>query len=363
MDIYTRINDQLEHRNIGADTYEITIARNSDVGDGNPVDLKNLAFDQYERNPIVRWNHGHTNEGLPIARSKHIYRQNDGAIRAQFEFLPGDDFAARVKNAWDRGFIRAASITWMNPKASGQSPQLREWSLVDIPADADAVRSVAKSTLQYLLDQPLNNRSQTQGDLNLNEVEIKALVGDMLKEALPKNNDDNKGGVDVDGLRSAITDTVTKLFEQRDASDKKAAEESERAKKLEVDMRAQANTRPAILTDAKPYLPADVSFDALSNREIMERALGDTVKVDKSRSDDYVLARFEAFIENARSNQQAQGQPQTLNTGAQLGVQTPSLNAPTPTPAPQNTRSAQPLSLSLLDMIKLKQTSPNGAGE
>ena len=349
-DMLSRINDDLDYRSISQDVSEITIAKNSDVGDGRPVDLTRLQFSQYERNPIVRWNHGHTNEGLPIARTNKIYRRADGAIRAQFEFLPNDVFASRVKNAWDKGFIRAASITWTTPVNEAEAPQLREWSLVDIPADADAVRSLAKSTLQYVLDEPLNEQRSQQGEKKLDKSEIEALVSDMLKKALPDQKTETSQVVDVDGIRSAITASMTEAFEQREEATKKAAEETERATKLESEMREKANQRAAILAEAKSFLPADTDTNALSNRELMEKTLGDSVKIDSSRSDDYVQARFDAFVEQSKQ------QTNTQNPQQSSGLQT--MNSPIPMTVNNQQRSAaHPLALSILDQIKLKNSA------
>ena len=77
---------------------------------------------------------------------------------ADFEFNSDDEFAARVENAWNGGFIRAASIRYMSTKVvevrneAGEVGRFRvdksdllEWSLVPIPADPDSVRAAARA--------------------------------------------------------------------------------------------------------------------------------------------------------------------------------------------------------------------------
>ena len=54
----------------------------------------------------------------------------------------------RVKNAWDKGFLRAASVSWVPVESASDesgrrrdvTSELVEWSLVPVPADPDALR-------------------------------------------------------------------------------------------------------------------------------------------------------------------------------------------------------------------------------
>ena len=67
---------------------------------------------------------------------------------AEFEFLEDDAFAQRIRNAWDKGFLQAASISWLPiesvPAKYGGVRDVRaellEWSIVSVPADPDALR-------------------------------------------------------------------------------------------------------------------------------------------------------------------------------------------------------------------------------
>jgi hypothetical protein len=88
-------------------------------------------------------------------------------VVADFEFLAEDPFAQRVKNAWDKGFLRAASISWLPmesaPAKSGRwrdtKSELLEWSLVAVPADPDALREAHSRMLHQFLTEPSANRA------------------------------------------------------------------------------------------------------------------------------------------------------------------------------------------------------------
>jgi len=99
--------------------------------------------------------------GLPIGRTLKLNRSHDGQIVAEFEFLDDDPFAQRVKNAWDKGFLRAASISWIPvesvPIGDGRwrdtRSDLLEWSIVSVPADPEALREAHIRILGSFLEE------------------------------------------------------------------------------------------------------------------------------------------------------------------------------------------------------------------
>ena len=120
---------------IGDNAYSVTIFANEMARDGIAIDPDTIDFSNYEKNPVVLYAHdfmGRTDSGgLPIGRTLKLVRAADGQIRADFEFLEGDPFAARVRNAWDRGFLRGASIGWRTePAGRRQSNQVRAYRVV-----------------------------------------------------------------------------------------------------------------------------------------------------------------------------------------------------------------------------------------
>lgn len=155
--------DIVQRAAVSANRRSVTIAANNRARATPDLDLGGLQFDNYRRNPVVMWAHDAVGRspsgGLPIGRTLSINRAPDGGIVAEFEFLDNDPFAQRIRNAWDKGFLQAASISWLplesRPAANGGLRDIRsellEWSIVSIPADPDALRESHRRMLNSLL--------------------------------------------------------------------------------------------------------------------------------------------------------------------------------------------------------------------
>ena len=155
--------DIVQRAAVGANRRAVTIAANNRARATPDLDLAGLRFDNYRRNPVVMWAHDAVGRspsgGLPIGRTLSIARAPDGGIIAEFEFLDDDPFAQRIRNAWDKGFLQAASISWLplesRPAANGGLRDIRsellEWSIVSVPADPDALRESHRRMLNSLL--------------------------------------------------------------------------------------------------------------------------------------------------------------------------------------------------------------------
>ena len=142
----------------------VVIAANERARTAPEIDLAGLRFENYRRNPVVMWAHDSTGRspsgGLPIGRTLSISRADDGGIVAEFEFLEDDPFAQRIRNAWDRGFLQAASISWLpvetRPAEGGGIRDIRaellEWSIVSVPADPDALRETHRRMLESVIN-------------------------------------------------------------------------------------------------------------------------------------------------------------------------------------------------------------------
>ena len=137
--------------------HRMVIAANELSRNGDELNLRGVSFKNYRKNPVVLWAHD-AYEGIPIAKTVKIGHDEQGRIAADFEFNSEDEFAARVENAWNGGFIRGASIRYMPTKVvevrneAGEVERVRieesdllEWSLVPIPADPDSVRAAARA--------------------------------------------------------------------------------------------------------------------------------------------------------------------------------------------------------------------------
>ena len=146
---------------IDTNRYGVTIAANEQARQPPQLDFDGLSLDNYMLNPVVMWAHDVTGRspagGLPVGRTLHVAKSPEGRLVAEFEFLDDDPFALRVKNAWDKGFLRAASISWLPletaPMRDGDIRDTRsdllEWSIVPVPSDPEALR---QSHLRMLED-------------------------------------------------------------------------------------------------------------------------------------------------------------------------------------------------------------------
>ena len=137
--------------------HRMVIAANELSRNGDDLNLRGISFKNYRKNPVVLWAHD-AYVGIPIAKTVKIGHDEQGRIEADFQFNSEDEFAARVENAWNGGFIRAASIRYMPTKVvevrneAGELERFRieksellEWSLVPVPADPDSVRAAARA--------------------------------------------------------------------------------------------------------------------------------------------------------------------------------------------------------------------------
>ena len=147
--------------------HRMVIAANERSRNQDEINLAGVRFDNYRKNPVVLWNHDASprllaaappSGGIPIAKTLEIGHDEEGRIVASFEFNSNDPFAARVENAWNNGFLRAASIHYLPTRivevkdARGRVERVRieesdllEWSLLPLPADPNSVREGARA--------------------------------------------------------------------------------------------------------------------------------------------------------------------------------------------------------------------------
>lgn len=156
--------DIVESRELGGGRYAVTIAANERVRRPPDLDLAGMSTEAYMRNPVVMWAHDVVGRspsgGLPVGRTLGLSKGAGGRLSAEFEFLAEDPFAQRVKNAWDKGFLRAASVSWVPVESESDeagrrrdvTSELVEWSLVPVPADPDALRESYRRLMAHALD-------------------------------------------------------------------------------------------------------------------------------------------------------------------------------------------------------------------
>ena len=215
--------DIVEQRALAGGQYRVTIAANEKVRQPPELYFGGLSTENYSRNPVVMWAHDAVGKspsgGLPIGRTLSLTKTPDGRIVADFEFLSDDTFAQRVKNAWDKGFLQAASISWIPvesvPTEDGlwrdTRSDLLEWSIVSVPADPEALRESHRRMMAVLIGEP-SSESHAPGTCETAGPRVRIDDG-----AAPKNVPELSPG-DVEVLADAqalLRDTMDRLQRHR----------------------------------------------------------------------------------------------------------------------------------------------------
>lgn len=145
---------------VSSDKKRVTVQVSTDTlaRDGMIVEPGAIRLDNYRQNPVVMWNHGMGNDGIPIGRAVDVMRV-DGGIRATVEF-DEDDYSQRIKEKVERGSINAVSMGWITEDMEGErvtKGEMTEFSFVSVPADPNALvvsRALEdKEALQKLVDE------------------------------------------------------------------------------------------------------------------------------------------------------------------------------------------------------------------
>ena len=253
------------------------IAVNDDVGDGNPIALRQMSLETYRKNPVVLYGHG-WEMPMPVGRSTSVDWDGD-KLMAEFEWLPGDADAKRVRNAWDRGFLRGASI---RARRTGNGTELVEWSIVAVPADADAVRSILSI---------LPGKEAEMDEKKLEEA-VKRALGDG-KQLDPAEVARSLTGT----LTTAVKDAVKEANEAAETARAEQAAAEQEAQEAAARALADADARADLLITTKPLLPKDFDPKGKAAKEILVAAVGDEVTDAAQRSEDYLMAKVEGIVE------------------------------------------------------------------
>lgn len=115
--------------------------------DGDRVFPKGANLKNFLENPVLCWGHSRTDIPAGIITSVSV---DEVGIRITWRWLENDPLADRVKNAWDQGIVRAASIGFIPLRSErnaygGQDHfewELLEVSLVPVPSNPTAVRQL-----------------------------------------------------------------------------------------------------------------------------------------------------------------------------------------------------------------------------
>lgn len=132
--------------------YELMPSTESQDRDGDVLVATGAQLDNYRRNPVVMYAHDYSD--LPVAKALEIEPVPGVGLRAKIQFPPvgASPKADAVRALWAGGFLNAASVGFVPRAATPEGKgnrftdwELLEFSIVPIPANADALRLAAKS--------------------------------------------------------------------------------------------------------------------------------------------------------------------------------------------------------------------------
>lgn len=116
--------------------------------DGDTIDPKGWALDNYLKNPVVLWAHDYSQP--PIGKAVNVQATKDG-LRAEVEFVPQGKypFADMIHDMVKDGFLSATSVGFVGSKYDKASDrergfdfkgqELLEFSIVPVPSNPEAL--------------------------------------------------------------------------------------------------------------------------------------------------------------------------------------------------------------------------------
>lgn len=166
------------------DLHEMTVSTAGVDRDGDRILPEGMDCASYIKNPVLLWAHDY--RSLPIGTVRSLTSNKGVGVKARFKFLDGDPFADRVKNAWEQGAVRAASIgfrpkTWDTTETGFDVTgwELLEVSLCPVPANAEAVRML--KSLGVIADDPPSDPPQPDPvkDADMEIADLAAHIADL----------------------------------------------------------------------------------------------------------------------------------------------------------------------------------------
>ena len=121
--------------------------------EGDEIVSSGVDVQPFLRNPVVLWAHDY--KSLPVGRAITVDKGRE-SLTATWQWVDGDQFAERVKHCWQHGVLNAVSVG-IRPKQVERLPdgsgvriltsELLEFSVVPVPANADALRRMKAAGL------------------------------------------------------------------------------------------------------------------------------------------------------------------------------------------------------------------------
>jgi hypothetical protein len=214
-------------------------------------------LDDFLKNPVMLYDHARRygeNDGdiiLPIGKINNLRTEADALI-GEPEFDMDDEFAAKVSNKFNKGYLNAASIgadiielstdpDMMLPGQTG--PTITKWilkeiSITDIPANADAVKLNYQGKSICLNGK--NAPAEVQNFFNLNKPE------NSMKKVIAALNGSKLVTLTEASSEELVAEAVTTLSVQLSAKDQTIAAKDAEIKRLTDEAKA---AKTVALTD------------------------------------------------------------------------------------------------------------------
>lgn len=132
-------------------------ATEGEKADGIDLRMDGVDLSRFRSNPVVLWSHNYTS--LPIGRGDPVV--DGGKLMIDVTFDQDDDFAQRVERKVRDGFLSTGSIgfdfdvrEWMeSDDPAVREWELREFSIVPVPLDPDALVESGREALRHIHSQ------------------------------------------------------------------------------------------------------------------------------------------------------------------------------------------------------------------
>jgi HK97 family phage prohead protease len=172
--------------------------------DGDRIMPSGMRAENFLKNSPLLFGHDH--RALPVGTVTSL-NQQDHHVVASWRWLENDEFADRVKNAWEQGVLRAASIGFRPLRSvpndfGGQDIlewELYEISLVPIPANPAAVRTLKQLGLLGTNTQKTGERCYACGNGDVLELRDDSLALEIIE---PVTHVELQDFIDIDDTKS-----------------------------------------------------------------------------------------------------------------------------------------------------------------
>lgn len=266
--------------------------------------MSGAMLDQFKKNPVMLWMHqrawrGDKDEVLPIGKWDNV-RIEKGVLMADAVFDMNDEFAAKIADKVENGYIRMASLgikvvetsrenKWIKPGQQYETPtkwEVREASIVDFGSNNNALALVLYDENDQLIELsasdakqsfPLKRLDTEQSNLNNNM--------EKLREHLSLSQDATEDEVcqAVVGLKTKLSDAENRLAAiEKAARETRLAEANTLLDEAVRDGRIDAGSRAGWGTlFAADHEAAKASLLSIPRRSSLSNQLGKAAEADE----------------------------------------------------------------------------------